>query len=177
MTINPTQKLQTTGFGAAMVPLIVSVEVVTARAGRFKPRAGATVRRAVSDERAELESLNEDTFRAEAQLPVGARTWEEYLEDVLDETFVLRRSRADRPDEDKAAMIAAVASTESPWERTLVPDSVRVWSSGALGVVASTVTLPVEDEIKGFANVKVFVRGEDGRWRCVLWHVSPRPPP
>jgi hypothetical protein len=131
----------------------------------------------VSDERAELENLNEVTFRAEARLPVGTQTWEDYLEDVLDETFVLRRSSADRPDEDKAAMIAAVAGAESPPVRTLVPDSVRLWSSGSLGVVASTVTLPVEGETKAFANVKIFARGSDGSWRCVLWQASPRPLP
>lgn len=131
----------------------------------------------MSDERAELESLNNGTFRAEAQLAVGAQTWQDYFEDVLHKTFVLRRSRADRPDEDRTAMIAAVAAAKAPVERTLVADSVRVWSSGSLGVVASTVTLPVEGETRAFANVKVFARGDDGRWRCVLWQVSPRPLP
>jgi hypothetical protein len=52
-----------------------------------------------------------------------------------------------------------------------------VWSSGSLGVVASTVTLPVEGETKAFANVKVFARDDDARWRCLLWQVSPRPLP
>jgi aryl-alcohol dehydrogenase-like predicted oxidoreductase len=115
-------------------------------------------------ETSELERLNEGTFRAEARLAVGGQAWSDYLDDVLDETFVLRRSRADREDEDKAAMLAAVAAAESPPERTLVPGSVRAWSDGSLGVVASVVTLPVEGETKAFANVKVFARGEDGRF-------------
>jgi hypothetical protein len=74
-------------------------------------------------------------------------------------------------------MIAAVAAADSPPARTIVAGSVRVWSSGALGVVVSTVTLPVEGETRAFANVKVFARGDDGGWRCVLWQVSPRPLP
>ena len=125
----------------------------------------------------ELAGLNEETFRAEAKKSIGAKTWREYFEEVLDEAFVLRRSRDDREDEDKAAMLRAVDQVERPPERSVLPDTVRVWESETLGVVASTVTLPVEGETKAFANVKVFTRPQGGAWRCVYWQVSPKPLP
>ena len=125
----------------------------------------------------ELARLNEETFRAEAKEPIGAKTWREYLEEVLDEAFVLRRSKADREDEDKAAMLRAVDRVERPSERSVMPNTVRVWESDTLGVVASTVTLPVEGETQAFANVNVFMRSHGGAWRCVYWQVSPKPLP
>jgi hypothetical protein len=131
----------------------------------------------VRGDESELKRLNEETFRAEAKQPIRGTTWREYLTELLDETFVLRRSRSDRENEDKAAMLHAIDQTEDPPERTLLPDTVRVWISETVGVVASTVTLPVEGETKAFANVKVFTRPAAGTWRCVYWQVSPRPMP
>lgn len=129
-----------------------------------------------SDE-SELKRLNEETFLAEAKRSIGSRTWREYLENVLDDTFVLRRSRPDREDEDKDAMLAAVERVEQPPKRKLLPGTVRVWASETLGVVASTVTLPVEGQTSAFANVKVFVRSDGRGWRCIYWQVSSRPLP
>jgi hypothetical protein len=131
----------------------------------------------VGDDESELRRLNEDTFRAEAKQPIGPKAWSVYLEEVLDEAFVLRRSRPDREDEGKAAMLHAIDQVAQPPERSLLPDSVRVWASETVGVVASTVTLPVEGETKAFANVKVFARSNSGAWRCAYWQVSPRPLP
>ena len=131
----------------------------------------------VRDDRSELKLLNEEAFRAEARQPIAGKTWREYLDELLDETFVLRRSRADRENEDKAAMLRAIDQVERPPERTLLRDSVRVWSSDTLGVVSSTVTLPADGETKAFANVQVFTRSEGGGWRCVHWQVSPCPLP
>jgi hypothetical protein len=131
----------------------------------------------VGDDEFELRRLNEETFRAEAKQSIGGKTWREYLDGLLDESFVLRRSRADRDNEDKAAMLRAVDQDQHPAERSVLPDTVRVWASETLGVVVSTVTLPVEGETKAFANVKVFARAADGTWRCIYWQVSPTPLP
>lgn len=75
------------------------------------------------------------------------------------------------------AMIAAAAADESSVERTtsagLGSGVIILLAQG----VASTVSHPVEGETEAFANVKVFERGDNGRWSCVLWQVSPRPLP
>jgi hypothetical protein len=126
---------------------------------------------------AELEELNNNTFRAEAKESIGERSWREYLELVLADDFVLRRSAAEKPDEDRVKMLESIDRTENPQKRSIVPGSVRVWSSQEVGVVASTVTLLINEDMKAFGNVKVFMREPADRWRCVYWQVSAKPLP
>ncbi len=71
-------------------------------------------------------------------------------------------------------MLTAIDQVKAPQERHLLPETVRVWATETLGVVASTVTLPVEGETRAFANVKVFTRSVAGDRRCVYWQVSPK---
>jgi hypothetical protein len=124
---------------------------------------------------AELEELNHNTFLAEAKGSIGERSWREYLDAVLADDFVLRRSAAEKPDEDRAEMLKSIDRTENPPRRSIVPGSSRVWSSQEIGVVACTVTLPNQGETKAFGNVKIFTRGPADRWRCVYWQVSAKP--
>jgi hypothetical protein len=70
------------------------------------------------DDEAELRRLNEATFAAEARRPVGENTWRNFLNEVLDDSFVLLRSAADREDEDKAAIIDAIEHAGDAPERT-----------------------------------------------------------
>ena len=124
---------------------------------------------------AELEKLNDNTFLAEAKESIGERSWREYLKFVLADDFVLRRSAAEKPDEDRAEMLESIDRTQNPPKRSVVPGSVRVWGSQEVGVVTSTVTLLLQGETKAFGNVKVFTPGTADRWRCVYWQVSAKP--
>jgi hypothetical protein len=126
---------------------------------------------------ADLEDLNANTFRAESKEPIGEKSWRAYLEHVLADDFVLRRSAAEKPDEDRASLLDSIENTKSPPKRSIIPGSVRVWSSQEVGVVASTVTMPLQGETKAFENVKVFTREPPDRWRCVYWQVSAKPLP
>jgi hypothetical protein len=123
----------------------------------------------------ELEELNDNTFRAEAKESIGERSWRTYLEQVLADDFMLRRSAAEKADEDRTKMLDTIDKADNPPKRSIVPGSVRVWSSQEVGVVVSTVTMPIKGETKAFENVKVFTREPPDRWRCVYWQVSPKP--
>jgi hypothetical protein len=123
----------------------------------------------------ELEELNDNTFRAEAKESIGERSWRTYLEQVLADDFMLRRSAAEKADEDRTKMLDTIDKADNPPKRSIVPGNVRVWSSQEVGVVVSTVTMPIKGETKAFENVKVFTREPPDRWRCVYWQVSPKP--
>ena len=75
---------------------------------------------------AELEELNDNTFLAEAKGSIGERSWREYLDAVLADDFVLRRSAAEKPDEDRAEMLKSIDRTANPPRRSIVPGSIRV---------------------------------------------------
>jgi hypothetical protein len=124
-----------------------------------------------------LRSLNQRTFDAEAHEPEDG--WRDCLEEVLAEGFVLRRSKPELPNQTKREMIDRIAGPDyKATRRQLVPDSVTVWTSGALGVVASVVTLPDDSGgVLAFQNVKVFTSPSPGTWTCVYWQVSPMPAP
>jgi hypothetical protein len=72
-------------------------------------------------------------------------------------------------------MLDTIDKADNPPKRSIVPGNVRVWSSQEVGVVVSTVTMPIKGETKAFENVKVFTREPPDRWRCVYWQVSPKP--
>jgi quercetin dioxygenase-like cupin family protein len=121
-----------------------------------------------------LRRLNQQTFDAEAREPGDG--WRAFLEDVLAEDFVLRRARPGLPTESRRDMIERIASSGfKPPRRRVLPESVRVSTSGSVGVVESIVTLPdASGGEQAFQNVKVF-SSSDGRWRCTYWQVSGLP--
>lgn len=84
-------------------------------------------------------------------------------------------TRASGREEDRAALLAAIASPTRPglW-RYLVESETRAWVDGGLGVVSSVVQTrsPVVCEPTGcFRNLHVFQR-DAGGWRCVAWQVT-----
>jgi hypothetical protein len=120
----------------------------------------------------ELRRLNEQMFQAEARDPVAGQSWDAFLRAVLAKDFVLRRSLARAQDETRDEMIDRVRRGQ-PMTRTLIQDTVRIWSSATVGVVASIVTLPNKaGRRRAFQNVRVFVAGRPGAWRCVYWQVT-----
>lgn len=126
----------------------------------------------MSDSEAALKRLNEQMFEAEAHESVAGRSWDAFLREVLADDFVLRRSLARAHDETREEMIGRV-SQSPPTPRTLLPDTVRVWGSPTMGVVASVVTLPGKGgRRKAFRNVKVFVAEREDAWQCVYWQVT-----
>mgnify|MGYP002776993797 CR=1 FL=1 len=87
----------------------------------------------------------------------------------------VRITRASGREEDRAALLAAIASPARPglW-RHLVESETRAWIHGGLGVVSSVVQTrpPVAGEPSGrFRNLHVFER-DGGAWRCVAWQVT-----
>lgn len=60
----------------------------------------------VSDECAELRELNRHTFLAEERRDIGEKGWREFLEQSLAEDFVIRRARADLPDQTDSRCLA-----------------------------------------------------------------------
>jgi quercetin dioxygenase-like cupin family protein len=125
----------------------------------------------------ELDELNRQTFDAEAREPSDG--WKQFLEQVLADDFVLRRSRADLPNESKPQMLERIASADyRVVRREILPKSVKVWVSDAVGVVVSTVRLhDASVNLEAYQNVKVFQPGPGSLWRCHYWQVSAMPPP
>jgi hypothetical protein len=130
----------------------------------------------VEDPAGKLRALNEDTFKAEAKHEVGGMAWDRYLQLVLTDDFRLRRSRADVPDETRAAMIDRIARASRPVDREIVPGSVEVWHAAGLGVIVSVVIVPDEaGNPQAYQNIKVCTATADAGWRCTYWQVTARP--
>jgi hypothetical protein len=63
--------------------------------------------------------------------------------------------------------------------RAVLEDTVRVWESDTLGVVASVAEIeePETPENRYFQNLKLFERDDDGTWRLTYWQVTGKPHP
>ncbi|GAA4102957.1 hypothetical protein [Nonomuraea soli] len=122
----------------------------------------------------ELRVLNEQLVAAECRQTIDGLPWEEFLDRVLADDFVLRRSAADRPDEDKATFLQNVRSEEKPLQRSLVGNA-AIWEADTVGVVTCTIRVPGRDS--DFRNVRVFTRATPGSsaWACVYWQVTATP--
>ena len=102
----------------------------------------------------ELGRLNQLMFEAEAQQDVEGVPWEQFLADALADDFVLRRSAAAKPPEDRAAFLTATREAV-PATRTVV--GTRQWLSDSIGVVTSVVEVAGRPE--QFTNTRVFTKG------------------
>lgn len=127
-----------------------------------------------------LKELNEQLFAAESRHAVEGVPWDEFLDRVIADNFILRRSAADRSDEDKATFLQRVRSEEKPLQRSLVGNP-TIWEADTVGVVTCTIRVPERDS--DFRNIRVFTRPNPGStaWACVYWQVTAalrgEPPP
>jgi hypothetical protein len=127
---------------------------------------------------AELETLNRLTFAAEnrgSDGKIGDEPWDVFLGRVLADDFVLRRSNAAKPDDDRATLVRAIRDGE-PAERRVLADEARSWCSDTLGVVTCPVEMMRGADVHRYQNVKVFTRRPGEEWRCVYWQVTEAPP-
>jgi hypothetical protein len=94
---------------------------------------------------------------------------EEFLDETLADDFILRRSAAAKPLEDKAAFLAAAREAQ-PATRTIVAGRTRKWVSESIGVITSVVEVTGRPE--HFTNTRVFTAGGRYGWRCHWWQVT-----
>ena len=118
---------------------------------------------------AEVQGLNQDSFRAEDD-PETAKS---ILDTLLSSDFYIVRARG--VIQDKQQMIDHAAGDTSGRLRRLEEVDVRVY--GDTGVARTLLTLlePTGEEVGRYWNTKVFVRQEPG-WKCVAWHVTQAEP-
>jgi hypothetical protein len=124
-----------------------------------------------------LRDLNLQTFTAEAKAEdIGGKPWRTFLEGVLSDDFLLRRSDASKPNEGKEAMLDRI---EAGPIRTRHPlhNEIRAWCTDTLGVVAGPVEMDIDGVRHRYQNVKVFRREPGGNWECVYWQVTETPMP
>jgi hypothetical protein len=127
-----------------------------------------------NDTRAELRKLNRLTFIAEERREVEGRGWREFLERCLAEDFVIRRARADLPNQNRQQMLDWIEQA-SPVERSVKEDEAVAWTSGELGAVACPVELVRDGGRHRYQNVKIFRKSPQGHWECVYWQVTEAP--
>ena len=104
-----------------------------------------------------LGKLNVDIGNAESRGDKG------YFEDLLTPAFAFRR--ASGVVVDRKQFIEAVAPGA---ERTTTVRSIT-FAGRARAVVACTVAMDVQGTKKDFDNLRVFVRGDDGKWKLLGW--------
>ena len=126
------------------------------------------------DQCAELRELNRQTFLAEEQRRIGDTGWRQFLERSLAVHFLIRRSRADVPNQNREQMLDWIEQHPTV-ERTIKEDEVAVWCSDALGVAISPVELFRDGAVHRYQNVKVFTKGPGDSWKCVYWQVTEAP--
>ena len=114
-----------------------------------------------------LKQLNQATFDAEWNETVGGQRWDEFLRQVLAESFTIRRSNPAVPNQDREAMIAWIDSHERV---TRTVDNVTVYGDDLYGIATSRVILSNSSD--EFQNLKVFKQEPSGNWRCYYWQVT-----
>jgi hypothetical protein len=132
-----------------------------------------------------LKDLNQKTFDAEAMMKVEGLHWKDYLNLVLADEFVIRRSALivdGEPvfNQTKEQMIEWIERHPNTQRRN--PEDIRTWCDETLGVVTCAVVLEISGSRRRFQNVKIFEKkGKDGKkdkngdWKCVYWQVTEMP--
>ena len=125
------------------------------------------------DEQTDPQTLNEKTFMAEAKNPIGNKSWDQFLDEVLAEEFIIRRSNPAIANQSKKEMIDWIAARPTP-KRT--PGALQFWNGDSLSVVTGDVSMDDENgKARRYQNIKVFKRGPEGNWKCVYWQVTEMP--
>ena len=127
-----------------------------------------------SDACAELRELNRNTFLAEERRNIGENSWREFLEQRLAEDFMIRRARADLPNQNRQQMLGWIEQA-SVVERTIRDDEAVAWCTDNLGVVACPVEMVRDGAVHRYQNVKVFRKHPSRSWQCVYWQVTESP--
>jgi hypothetical protein len=125
------------------------------------------------DDRTVLLDLNNQTFWAEERRDIGSLTWREFLQRTLAPTFLIRRSRPDLPDQNRAEMLEWIEQ-HPPVARTIRNDDVAIWCDNVLGVVVSSIEMHPDGVPHRYRNIKVFDRRSE-TWQCVYWQVTEAP--
>ena len=123
---------------------------------------------------AELRELNRLTFLAEERRSVGEKNWRQFLVECLDEDFVIRRARADLPNQNREQMLDWIEKS-SIIGRTIKDAETVVWCGDQFGVVRCPIEMLKDGALHRYVNVKVFRRNSGTAWQCVYWQVTESP--
>lgn len=122
----------------------------------------------------DLKKLNQQTFRAESQEKIGEDSWNDFLEKVLAEEFIIRRSNPGVSNQTKAEMLIWIAEHPAT-KRNLLEEETIVWCEEALGVVVCSVNMMRDEILHKYQNIKVFQKPLHVNGQCVYWQVSEAP--
>jgi hypothetical protein len=120
----------------------------------------------------ELKKLNKETFDAEAKKNIGTDSWREFLNKVLADDFIIRRSNPAVPNQAKAEMLIRIE------EHTAVEREIGeavVWCDRELGVVVCPVMMLRDGKPHQYQNIKVCKKRPQGEWQVVYWQVTEAP--
>jgi hypothetical protein len=127
-----------------------------------------------SDACAELRELNRDTFLAEEKRNISDKSWREFLEQSLADDFMIRRARADLPNQTRQQMLDWIEAA-SIVERTIRDDETVTWCTDTLGAVVCPIEMVKDGAVHRYQNVKLFRKHPGTFWQCVYWQVTESP--